>query len=181
MPWFAAAQAPQQTCARGTDHPPFIGEETEVQKGHVTPLGSRSMGGGARLGLGTASAPPTDQVQSSLPSFTLLHPLTQRLPGSHYLTLKTHFPSWNLSSWEVMLPGNLVLNCLAKAAVKGLSSVKSHQKSHLGDANQMVERTVSHVHSAGGELPRSPQDLQPSKTRDPTSRDATVYRKSQVG
>lgn len=110
MPWFAAAQAPQQTCARGTDHPPFIGEETEVQKGHVTPLGSRSMGGGARLGLGTASAPPTDQVQSSLPSFTLLHPLTQTLPGSHYLTLKTHFPSWNLSSWEVMLPGPKLLS-----------------------------------------------------------------------
>ena len=113
-------------------------------------LGSRSMGGGARLGLGMASAPPTDQVQSSLPWFTLLHPLTRTLPGSHHLILKTHFPSWSLSSWEVMLPGNLVLNCLAKAAVEGLSSVKSHQKSHLGDANQMVERTVSHVHRAGG-------------------------------
>lgn len=79
-----------------------------------------------------------------------------------------------------MLPGNLVLNSLAKAAMKGLSSVKSHQKSHLGDANQMVERRVPHVHTAGG-LPRSPQDLQLSKTRDPRSGDATVYRKSQVG
>lgn len=73
----------------------------------------------------------------------------------------------------MMLPGNLVLNSLAKAAVKDLSSVKSHQKSHLGDVNQMVERRVPHVHRAGG-LPRSPQDLQPSKTRDPSSRDATV-------
>ena len=76
--------------------------------------------------------------------------------------LKTHFPSWNLSSWEMMLPGNLVLNSLAKAAVKGLSLVKSHQKFHLGDVNQMVERREPHVHRAGG-LPRSPQDLPPQR------------------
>lgn len=47
-------------------------------------------------------------------------------------------------------PGNLVINSLARAEMKGLSLVKLHQECHLGDMRQMGRRAFP-VHRADRE------------------------------
>lgn len=70
--------SPHQTYAIGTNHPPFIDEETEEQKGHVTPgsQGPQEQEPGLRTGAVSAPPPQTEVQSSLLTSSALLHPLS---------------------------------------------------------------------------------------------------------